>query len=69
MLLALSIQLFSQDTLSTDTTYLSLEQVLKMTLSFHPVVSQANLLSQDAESRLTMARGQMDPKLVVRLRT
>jgi len=65
-LLSISIQSNGQDSLSvTDSTSLSLEQVLNMTMAFHPVVSQANLLSQDAEANLRMARGGLDPKLQV----
>ncbi len=62
--IVLSALMYGQDTLAVvDTTTLTLEQVLKLTLSFHPVVSQANLLSQDAEANLQMARGHLDPKL------
>lgn len=53
----------AQDTLSTDTSYLSLETVLKMTIAYHPVVKQANLWDDEAEARLREARGQLDPKL------
>ncbi|MEO9870902.1 TolC family protein [Ekhidna sp.] len=52
-----------QDSVKTDTSYLSLESVLKITLSYHPIVKQANLLSQDAIARIREARGQLDPKL------
>ncbi len=50
---------------SKDTIVLSLENVIKMTLSFHPIVKQAELFSHDAKANLRMARGQFDPKLEV----
>ena len=61
------LNLFGQDTLSvrSDTVILSLENVLNMTLSFHPVVKQAELFSQDASANLRMAKGQLDPKIEV----
>ncbi|MEQ9467730.1 MAG: TolC family protein [Ekhidna sp.] len=62
LILAFS-KLSAQDSLATDTSYLSLEQMLKMTLSYHPVVKQADLINQDAEARLKQARGGLDPKL------
>ena len=46
-----------------DTVILTLDNVVKMTLAFHPVVKQANLLSLDAEANLLSARGQLDPKI------
>ncbi len=58
--------LVAQDSLViSDTTVLTLEQVLKMTMSFHPTVSQADLLTLDAEARMRMARGGLDPKIEV----
>lgn len=51
------------DTIKIDTTYLSMEQVLKMTLSYHPVVKQAELLNVNAEAVVRAARGNLDPKL------
>ena len=65
-LISISTHLFGQDSLNVvDSVSLSMEQVIKMTLSFHPVVSQANLISLDAEANLRMARGGLDPKLEV----
>lgn len=55
--------IFGQDSLSSDTTYLSIEDVIKMTLSYHPIVKQANLLDQTAEAVIREARGNLDPKL------
>lgn len=63
LLLLLSHNLFSQDSISADTTYLSLQDVIKMTLSYHPVVKQANLLDQTAEAVIREARGNLDPKI------
>ncbi|GAB4234972.1 MAG: TolC family protein [Ekhidna sp.] len=64
IILTLSAQhSYSQDSVLADTTYLSLETVLKMTLSYHPVVKQADLLNLEAEAKLREARGQLDPKL------
>lgn len=55
---------YGQDSLQVaDSTSLSLAQVLKMTLAFHPTVSQADLLSLDAEANLRAAKGHLDPKL------
>lgn len=48
-----------------DTTFLSLEGVLKMTLAYHPVVQQASILDDDAKAVLRQARGQLDPKLAL----
>lgn len=53
----------STDSVATDTTFLSLETVLKMALSYHPIVKQANLLNDQAEATLREARGQLDPKV------
>ena len=59
-----SQSLFGQDTLAQlDTTYLSLEEIMKMTLSYHPVVKQADLLDENAEAVLREARGNLDPKI------
>ena len=56
--------LYAQDsTQVADTTYLSLEDVLKMTLSYHPVVKQAKLFNQNADAVMREARGSLDPKL------
>ncbi|WP_420316436.1 TolC family protein [Ekhidna sp.] len=52
-----------QDSLNADTSYLSLEDVIKMTLSYHPVVKQANLLDETAEAVIREARGNLDPKI------
>ncbi len=60
-----AILVSAQDSVTVDSTSLSLEQVLKMTLAFHPTVSQANLLSQEADANLRMAKGRLDPKLEV----
>lgn len=49
--------------LAQDSTRLSLENVLKITLSYHPVVKQASLLSADAEAKIRQAKGQFDPKV------
>ena len=55
---------FGQDSLAVqDTVSLTLEQVLKMTAAFHPVVMQANLQSEEAEAILRSAKGTLDPKL------
>lgn len=62
-LVLLSMKSAAQDSLSIDTTHLSLEQMLKMTLSYHPVVKQAGLLSKEAEAKLRQARGGLDPKI------
>lgn len=63
-LISFSLNLYSQDSLMVaDTSSLSLEQVLKMTMTFHPVVKQANLITQDAEARLRSAKGTLDPKI------
>lgn len=55
----------AQDTLSMDTTYMTLENIIKMTLSYHPVVKQANLYDDQAEAVLREARGNLDPKLAL----
>lgn len=55
--------LSGQNVEAQDTTRLSLESVLKITLSYHPVVKQASLLSEDAEAKIRQAKGQFDPKL------
>ncbi len=56
--------LYAQDsTQIADTTYLSLEDVLKMTLSYHPVVKEAELFNQNAEAVTREARGGLDPKI------
>ena len=60
----LFFEINGQDSLKTqDTVVLSVKNVINMTLSFHPVVKQAELFSQDAEANLRMAKGQLDPKL------
>ncbi|MEM0938664.1 MAG: TolC family protein [Bacteroidota bacterium] len=65
-LLFFSLNIYCQDISGIqDTTILSLEEVLKMTLAFHPVVKQANLLNQEAEAKMRQARGTLDPKLEV----
>ena len=51
------------DTTKADTSFLSLEAVLKMSLSYHPIVKQANLLNENAVATLRTARGQLDPKV------
>ncbi len=64
LLLFTTQALFAQDSVSVaDTTYLSIEGVIKMTLSYHPIVKQANLLNQNADAVIREARGNMDPKL------
>ncbi len=67
ILLILPGLLFSQgtsaDTIAADTSFLSLETVLKMALSYHPIVKQANLLNENAEATIREARGQLDPKI------
>ena len=59
--------LFGQQTpvgsVAADTSFLTLETVLKMALSYHPVIKQANLLNENAIATLREARGQLDPKL------
>ncbi|SNT02317.1 Outer membrane protein TolC [Ekhidna lutea] len=56
--------LYSQDSVTvSDSTYLSLEDVIKMTLSYHPIVKQAKLLNQNADAVIREARGNLDPKL------
>lgn len=55
--------LIGQDSLSADTTYLTLNEVIKMTLSYHPIVKQANLLNLNAEAILRESRGNLDPKI------
>jgi len=55
-----------QDSLKTqDTVILSLAHVMNMALSFHPIVKQAELFSQDAAANLRMEKGRLDPKLEV----
>ncbi|WP_425390392.1 TolC family protein [Ekhidna sp.] len=64
IVLFISGSIFGQDSTTViDTTYLSLEDVIKMTLSYHPVVKQANLLDETAAAVLREARGNLDPKL------
>lgn len=64
ILLLMSFQILSQDTLNIpDSSELSLEEVIKLTLSYHPTARQASLISQDAKAKLTQARGGFDPKL------
>ena len=64
LLLFTTQTLFAQDSVSlADTTYLPIEDVIKMTLSYHPIVKQANLLNQNADAVIREARGNMDPKL------
>ena len=56
--------LYAQDSVQVaDTTYLSLEDVIKMTLAYHPIVKQAELLDQNAEAVAREAKGSLDPKL------
>jgi len=52
-----------RDSIQSDTTYLSLLDVVKMTLAYHPVVKQANLLDENAKAVMREARGTLDPKL------
>ncbi|MFA0961327.1 TolC family protein [Roseivirga sp. BDSF3-8] len=47
------------DTLET----LAYEEYLQRVLAYHPVVSQADLLTDQAEARLLQARGNFDPKV------
>lgn len=51
------------DSTAADTSFLSLENVLKMALSYHPIVKQADLLDENAAATLREARGQLDPKV------
>lgn len=51
------------DSAVADTSFLSLETVLKMALSYHPIIKQANLLNENAIATLREARGQLDPKV------
>ncbi|MEP0986736.1 TolC family protein [Ekhidna sp.] len=55
--------LLGQDSLRSDTTCLTLGEVIKMTLSYHPIVKQADLLTLSAEAVLRESRGQLDPKV------
>lgn len=61
--LIILISLSALVSFSQDTTRLSLENVLKITMTFHPVVKQASLLSADAAAKIRQAKGQFDPKL------
>lgn len=55
---------FGQDSLAVqDTSRLSMETVLKMIVSYHPIVKQAELYTVDAQANLRRSRGQLDPKL------
>lgn len=63
LLLLISSQIYGQ---STDSTVLSLDNVLKMALSYHPIVKQASLINENATMVLRSARGQLDPKLEAR---
>ncbi|MEQ9405239.1 MAG: TolC family protein [Cyclobacteriaceae bacterium] len=58
-------QLSAQDSLASDTSRLSLESVLKMTMAFHPVVKQADLNLENADAIILEAKGQLDPKLAL----
>lgn len=51
------------DTVQADSSTLSLSEVLKLTLAYHPIVKQANLLETQAEANMRQARGGFDPKL------
>ena len=53
----------AQDTTAVDTSYLSLSSILKMTVAYHPVVKQADLLNENAIAVLKEAKGLLDPKL------
>ncbi|MEP1034909.1 TolC family protein [Ekhidna sp.] len=53
----------TSDSLSGNATFLSLETVLKMSLAYHPIVKQANLINVNAEARLREARGGFDPEV------
>lgn len=53
----------SLDSTKVDSSFLSLENVLMMALSYHPIVKQAELQSENAVATLREARGQLDPKL------
>ena len=55
----------AQDSTRVDTTYLSVESIIKMTLAYHPIVKQASLFNLEAEAILREARGQLDPKLAL----
>lgn len=56
---------FGQEISAPDTSYLSLESVLKMAIAYHPIVKQADLVLTDADAKLLEARGQLDPKLAL----
>lgn len=62
-LLIILIYIYGLKVVAQDSTRLSLENVLKVTLAYHPVVKQASLLSQDAEAKIRQAKGQFDPKI------
>ncbi len=55
----------AQDSVSVDTTRLPLKAILNMAISFHPIVKQADLLTEDAAANLQGARGQLDPKIAL----
>ncbi|MGA8853148.1 MAG: TolC family protein [Christiangramia sp.] len=46
-----------------DSTYLALTEYLELVKKYHPVVKQAQLLTEEGESTLLKARGGFDPKL------
>ena len=56
-------QVNTTDSVAIDTSFLTLETVLKMSLSYHPIVKQADLLNENARATLREARGQLDPKV------
>ncbi|WP_462252190.1 TolC family protein [Ekhidna sp.] len=56
-------QVNTTDSIAIDTSFLTLETVLKMSLSYHPIVKQADLLNENARATLREARGQLDPKV------
>lgn len=49
--------------IAKDSTFLSLSTILKMSLAYHPIVKQANLLNENADAVIREARGQLDPKM------
>lgn len=53
----------SGDTTQVTYSYLPLETILKMSLAYHPIISQANLIDENARATVREARGQLDPKV------
>ncbi len=56
--------LYAQDsTQVSDTTYMSLNDIIKMTLAYHPIVKQTELFNENAIAVSREARGSLDPKI------